>query len=77
MIYECLSSWFSDSATEAIGAYNHLVFGPVSLKADEKIDRMETVKPRDYDPQQLPRVQSQHEKSAVHLVQLLNSIRFK
>jgi hypothetical protein len=64
-------------STEAIGAYRGLVFGPVSLKADGKIERMETVPPKDYDEQQLPRVKRQLEKAAVHLAQLLNSVRFK
>ena len=71
------TKWVTDSAAEAIGAYKGLVFGPVNLKADGKIDRMETVKPADYDAQQLPRVEQQLEKSAVHLAQLLNSVRFK
>ncbi len=71
------AKWVTDSATEAIGAYKGLIFGPVSLKADGKIERMETVKPADYDAQQLPRVKQQLRKSAVHLAQLLNSVRFK
>ena len=33
------AKWVSDSATEAIGAYNGLVFGPVNLKVAGKIDR--------------------------------------
>lgn len=57
-------------------AYKGLVFGVVSLKADGKIDRIETVRPKDYDAQQLPRVKLQLEKSAVHLAQLLNSVGF-
>ncbi|MEO6787978.1 MAG: hypothetical protein ABI318_17780 [Chthoniobacteraceae bacterium] len=53
------AKWVSDSATEAIGAYNGLVFGPVNLKVDGKIDRTETVPPADYAEQQMPRVQRQ------------------
>jgi hypothetical protein len=67
----------TDSATEAIAAYKGLVFGPASLKEDGKIERMETVPPANYDEQQLPRIKRQLEKSAVHLAQLLNSVRFK
>jgi hypothetical protein len=66
-----------DSATEAIAAYKGLAFGPVNLKADGKIDRMETVPPKNYDEHQLPRVKRQLEKAAVHLAHLLNSVRFK
>ena len=71
------AKWVADSATEAINAYKGLIFGPVSLKADGTIDRMEIVPPNDYDAQQLPRVKRQLEKAAVHLAQLLNSVRFK
>lgn len=38
--HEWPAKWVSESATEAIGAYSGRVFGPVSLKADGKIDRM-------------------------------------
>lgn len=75
--HEWAAKWVSDSATEAISAYKGLVFGPVSLKPDGKIERMETVPPKNNDEQQLPRVKRQLEKSAVHLAQLLNSVRFK
>jgi len=71
------AKWVSDSAKEAIAAYNGLIFGPVSLKAGGMIERMETLPPKDYDEQQIPRVKTQLEKSAVHLAQLLNSVRFK
>jgi len=67
----------SDSAKEAIAAYNGLVFGPVSLKADGKIERMETLPPSNYDEQQMPRVKTQLAKSAVHLAQLLNSVGYE
>ena len=75
--HEEAAKWVRDSVTEAIAAYKGLVFGPASLKADGKIDRMETVPPKDYDAQQLPRVKRQLQKSAVHLAQLLNSVRFR
>ena len=75
--HEWPAKWVSDAAKEAIGAYESLGFGVVSLKPDGKIDRIETVKPADYDAQQLPRVKLQLEKSAVRLAQLLNSVKWK
>ena len=68
---------FVSGVYKAIGAYKGLAFGPVSLKPDGKMDRMETVPPANYDEQQLPRVRRQLEKAAIHLAQLLNSVRFK
>jgi hypothetical protein len=75
--HEWPTKWAGDSASEAIGAYSGLVFGPVSMAADGTMDRMETVPPKNFDELQLPRVKRQLKKAAVHLAQLLNSIRFK
>jgi hypothetical protein len=75
--HEWANRWASDSASEAIGAYEHLIFGPGSVKADGQIDRIEIIPPDDYDEQQLLRVERQLQKAAVHLAQLLNSIGFK
>jgi hypothetical protein len=62
---------------EAVEVYRGITYGPATMKPDGSIDRIEITLPDRFWDQQLPRAKSQLAKAAVHLAQLLNSIRFR
>jgi hypothetical protein len=73
------AAWAGDSATVAMKIYAGIQFGAVTMKGNGEIDRIEITLPggtRTYDETQEPIARLQLAKAAVHLAQLLNSIRF-
>jgi hypothetical protein len=69
--------WAEDSEAVAIGAYNGIQFGAAKLGTNGTIERIEIKFPSGYVPAEVPRVQLQLSKAAVHLAQLLNAIKYE
>jgi hypothetical protein len=69
--------WIEDSSAQAIEVYRGIVFGAATIDPKGTIARIEITLPDGYVEKQLPRAKTQLAKAAVHLAQLLNSIRFQ
>lgn len=74
------SAWANESAMEGVKAYKGIQFGAATLNEDLQIERIEVTLPggtKAYKTAQTNRARTQMAKAAVHLAQLLNSIRYQ
>ena len=69
--------WATDTAVEAVAAYEGIYFGQTTMAPEGTIDRIEVTLPDRYDEIHTARAKTQLAKAAVHLAQMLNSVRFR
>src|SRR6266567_4509318 len=69
--------WTEDSAAEANGVYKGVTFHSAVFKANDVPKEITITLPKNYDPQQTPRVTRQLAKAAYHLAELLNQIKWQ